>query len=263
MKKPILSFEDVSVEYISDRATTLALYNFNLDIFENEFICLVGQSGCGKSTALNLAAGLITPSKGIVRMNGDEITGPSKTRAVVFQSDAVFPWMSVEENIAFGPKAQGKSQDEIQSIVNDCLEMIGLTEFRNAWPMSLSGGMRKRVDLARAYASNPKILLMDEPFGALDFLLKEKMQEQLRDNWFKNRKTIFFITHDLEEALFLGSQVIIMTPRPGKIAETVTTNFGEQRLNQLRTEPHFIKMRRELRDLIGLIGDTSHEKIKD
>lgn len=250
---PILQFDNVQVTYKSDGNETLALTDFNLDIFENEFICLVGQSGCGKSTALNLAAGLLFPTSGSALMNGSEIEGPDASRAVVFQSDAVFPWMKVEDNIGFGPKCQGKSQKEIDEIVNFYLNVTGLNDFRNAWPMALSGGMRKRVDLARAYASNPKVLLMDEPFGALDFLLKENLQESLRNLWKSNKKTILFITHDLEEALFLGDRVVVMTPRPGKIATVVPVNFGTDRHSTLRTEPEFIEMRKQLREFMGTV----------
>lgn len=250
---PILQFDNVQVTYKSDGNDTLALTDFNLDIFENEFICLVGQSGCGKSTALNLAAGLLFPTSGSALMNGSEIEGPDASRAVVFQSDAVFPWMKVEDNIAFGPKCQGKSQKEIDEVVDFYLEIIGLNDFRKAWPMALSGGMRKRVDLARAYASNPEVLLMDEPFGALDFLLKENLQESLRNLWKSNKKTIFFITHDLEEALFLGDRVVVMTPRPGKIATVVTVNFGTDRHSTLRTEPEFIEKRKQLREFMGTV----------
>jgi len=247
----ILEFKDVNVEFDSEGKKTHALTNFNLDVNENEFVCIVGESGCGKTTALNLAAGLLKPSSGTVKMNGEVITGPDSTRAVVFQSDAVFPWMTVEENISFGPRSQGKDKNQIEKTVNQYLELIGLSEFRKSWPMTLSGGMRKRVDLARAYASNPKILLMDEPFGALDFILKENLQEQLRKLTAINKKTIIFITHDLEEALFLGDRVVVMTPRPGTIAKIVNCNFGEIRENNLRTSENFIEMRIELRKLMG------------
>lgn len=249
--KPLLKFEDVEVVYKTDTLETLALTDFTLDIHENEFVCLVGSSGCGKSTALNLSAGLLFPTSGIVEMEGREVTGPDATRAVVFQGDAVFPWMKVEQNIAFGPESQGKTKQEVAELVDMYLGVTGLTEFRTAWPNSLSGGMRKRVDLARAYASDPKVLLMDEPFGALDILLKENLQHALRELWRNKRKTIFFITHDLEEALFLGDRVVVMTPRPGRIAKVVDVNFGVDRKNDLRTEPRFIEMRRELRAIMG------------
>jgi|LauGreDrversion4_2_1035121.scaffolds.fasta_scaffold190702_1 NitT/TauT family transport system ATP-binding protein len=253
---PILSFKDVNVQFSAEGALTHALSEFNLDIYANEFICLVGQSGCGKSTALNLAAGLLTPTSGEVYMDGQIINGPDSTRAVVFQNDAVFPWMRVEQNIGFGPKSQGKSNAEVSDLVNQYLQLTGLQEFRHAWPMTLSGGMRKRVDLARAYAADPKILLMDEPFGALDFLLKENLQEQLRKLRGIDKRTIFFITHDLEEALFLGDRVVVMTPRPGTIAKIVECDFGEERTSALRTSSSFVSLRRELREFIGKIGES-------
>jgi len=252
---PILSFENINVEYEVEGTITKALSNFSLDIFPNELICLVGQSGCGKSTALNLAAGLLTQTSGRILMNGQPISGPDSSRAVVFQNDAVFPWMRVDQNIAFGPKSQGKSSSEVSALVDQYLGLTGLQDFRHAWPMTLSGGMRKRVDLARAYAADPKILLMDEPFGALDFILKENLQEQLRKLRGIDRRTIFFITHDLEEALFLGDRVVVMTPRPGTIAKIVDCNFGEERSSSLRTSSDFVSLRRELREFIGKIGE--------
>lgn len=252
---PILSFENINVEYEVEGTITRALSDFSLDIFPNELICLVGQSGCGKSTALNLAAGLLTQTSGKILMNGQPISGPDSSRAVVFQNDAVFPWMRVDQNIAFGPKSQGKCSSEVSALVNQYLGLTGLQDFRHAWPMTLSGGMRKRVDLARAYAADPKILLMDEPFGALDFILKENLQEQLRKLRGIDRRTIFFITHDLEEALFLGDRVVVMTPRPGTIAKIVDCNFGEERTSSLRTSSDFVSLRRELREFIGKIGE--------
>lgn len=253
---PILSFENINVEYEVEGTITKALSDFNLEIYPNELICLVGQSGCGKSTALNLAAGLLAPTSGKILMAGQPISGPDSSRAVVFQNDAVFPWMRVDQNIAFGPKAQGKSSSEVSSLVDQYLKLTGLQDFRHAWPMTLSGGMRKRVDLARAYAADPKVLLMDEPFGALDFLLKENLQEQLRKLRGIDKRTIFFITHDLEEALFLGDRVVVMTPRPGTIAKIVDCNFGEERTSSLRTSPDFVSLRRELREFIGKIGES-------
>lgn len=246
----VLEFNDVSVKYKTEQMDVLALSDFNLNVEENEFICVVGVSGCGKTTALTIAAGLTKPSSGYVKFKGKEIEGPDESRAVVWQSDAVFPWMTVQENIAFGPKSQKKSPSEVNSLVDQYLDLIGLQEFRQAWPKNLSGGMRKRVDLARAYASNPSMLLMDEPFGALDFMMKENLQEQLRKLFNLDKKTIIFITHDLEEALFLGDRVVVMTPRPGTIAKIVKSNFGEIRNSALRIQPDFIKMRVELRELM-------------
>ncbi|MDA2962676.1 MAG: ABC transporter ATP-binding protein [Actinomycetota bacterium] len=244
---PFLEFNNVSVNFNTEQMDVLALSDFNLSVLENEFICIVGESGCGKTTALNVAAGLIQPTSGYIKFKGKEIKGPDASRAVVFQMDAVFPWMTVQENIAFGPKSQNKSQSEVNSLVDQYLNLIGLQEFKSAWPKNLSGGMRKRVDLARAYASNPSMLLMDEPFGALDFIMKENLQEQSRKLFNLDKKTIIFITHDLEEALFLGDRLVVMTSRPGTIAKIVKCDFGEERTFALRSQPEFINMRVELR----------------
>jgi NitT/TauT family transport system ATP-binding protein len=184
---------------------------------------------------------------GTVKIKDKIIDSPGPDRVVVFQADAVFPWMNVEQNIGYNPRISKKSKVEQRTIVDRFIRFVHLEEFRKAWPKELSGGMKKRVDLARAYASDPKVILMDEPFGALDIMTKEKLQVELQEMWMSEKKTILFITHDLEEALFLGDRVIIMTPRPGRISRTIDTQFKRPRKLELKTSSALVNLRREIR----------------
>jgi NitT/TauT family transport system ATP-binding protein len=251
---PILSFENINVEYEVEGTITKALSNFSLDIFPNELICLVGQSGCGKSTALNLAAGLLTQTSGRILMNGQPISGPDSSRAVVFQNDAVFPWMRVDQNIAFGPKSQGKSSSEVSALVDQYLGLTGLQDFRHAWPMTLSGGMRKRVDLARAYAADPKILLMDEPFAALDAQNRGMMQAEMIRILNEESKTVVLVTHSIEEAINLSDVIVVMTRRPGRVKKII--HVPEPR-KMVEDTPAYLEIRRQIRDLIAGEHDVS------
>lgn len=227
------------------------LKDVSFEIIRNEFLCIMGPSGCGKTTLLNILAGFINVDSGKVKIRDEIIEKPGSDRVVVFQADAVFPWMTVEQNIGYNPKISGKSKSEQAEIVDRFIHFVHLEEFRKAWPKELSGGMKKRVDLARAYASDPEVILMDEPFGALDIMTKEKLQIELQEMWIKEKKTILFITHDLEEALFLGDRVIIMTPLPGKISRTINITFPRPRKLDLKTSDDFVRLRREIRDSLG------------
>ena len=197
--------------FVTPQGPVAALDETNLQIATNEIVCIVGPSGCGKSTLLNLVAGFLAPSAGEVLVDGAPVPGPE--RAVVFQQDSIFPWLTVAQNLAYGPRARGLPASEVSPIVERLLALVGLAEYRDLFPLQLSGGMKKRVDLARAYANKPAIMLMDEPFGALDVLTKEKMQIELLRLWQKEALTILFVTHDIEEALFIGDRVVVMTPR--------------------------------------------------
>ena len=228
-----------------------ALRDINLTVEENEFLCVMGPSGCGKTTLLNVIAGFVPATSGSAMMNNSHIAGPGKDRAVVFQSDAVFPWMTVEQNIAYSGRFSKASRAERKRAVETYLDLVGLREFRKAWPKELSGGMRKRVDVARAYYSEPEILLMDEPFGELDIMTKERMQMEFLAIWERRPKTVIFITHDLEEGLFMGDRLVMMAPRPGRIIKTFQVPFGRPRNTGLKTEEEFVQARKDVRDFFG------------
>jgi len=246
-----LTIDSVTKSYDTHNGSKLiCLQDVSIEIFKNEFLCIMGPSGCGKTTLLNIIAGFIPLDSGTVKIRDKIIDQPGSDRVVVFQADAVFPWMTVEENIGYNPRISRKPKSEQESIVNRFVRFVRLDEFRKAWPKELSGGMKKRVDLARAYASNPEVILMDEPFGALDIMTKEKLQLELQEMWIKEKKTILFITHDLEEALFLGDRVIIMTHRPGKVNRTIDIDFKRPRKLDLKTSNSFVKLRREIRDFM-------------
>ncbi|PJJ65219.1 ABC transporter ATP-binding protein [Compostimonas suwonensis] len=241
-----ITVSQVSKRFETSRKTTVALNDTDLAIADKETVCVVGPSGCGKTTLLNLIAGFMLPSSGRIEVDGESVTGPSAQRAVVFQSDAVFPWLSVRDNVAFGPKVQGRPSRVRVERVERFLDLVGLAEFASAYPKELSGGMRKRVDLARAYASDPDVLLLDEPFGALDLFTKETMWLALKKVADAEPKTIIFVTHDIEEALFLGDRVIVMTPRPARVHSVVEVPFGRDRSLDLRADPAFQKLRMEI-----------------
>ena len=192
----------------------VALNGVDLDIHENEFVCVVGPSGCGKSTLLNIIGGLESPTEGQVLVDGKPVKGPGPDRGIVFQQYALFPWLTVEKNVQFGLKLQGKSKEECEETARKYLKMVDLEGFAKAYPKELSGGMKQRVAIARAYAVNPKVLLMDEPFGALDAQTRTQLQQELLNTWEKEQKTCFFITHDVEEAIFLSSSVLVVESTP-------------------------------------------------
>lgn len=233
------------------QGSVAALDETSLKINTNEIVCIVGPSGCGKSTLLNLVAGFIAPSAGSVRVDGVPVRGPGADRAVVFQQDSIFPWLTVQQNLAYGPRARGLPNHEIQSIVDRLLALVGLTEYAELFPLQLSGGMKKRVDLARAYANKPAVLLMDEPFGALDVLTKEKMQLELLRLWQEEALTILFVTHDIEEALFIGDRVVVMTPRPARVAEDIAVPFTRELDPRRKTTAAFQQLRQGLMDTLS------------
>jgi NitT/TauT family transport system ATP-binding protein len=246
----------VSVRFSSGTSEVLALDNIDLKVRENEFLCVMGPSGCGKTTLLNAIAGFVRPTSGRIEIEGRPVVRAGPDRAVVFQADAVFPWMTVEENIGFSQRVRGKSEKEINQVVDRYIELVGLQAFRRAWPKELSGGMKKRVDLARGYAADPEVLLLDEPFGALDIMTKERLQEELRRLWLASPRTMIFITHDLEEALYLGDRIIVMTPRPGRIESVYEPNFPHERDLSFKLDDKFIKSRREIHESMSAYAIT-------
>lgn len=225
----------------------------SFDIADGEFICIVGPSGAGKSTLLFALAGLLDPSHGTIQVSGRDVHGPGSDRAVVFQDDAVFPWYTVEKNIGYAPAALKWSKERRQEAIDTHIELVGLQETRTFFPRQLSGGMRKRVDIARAFAGDPETILMDEPFGGLDTQTKEGLQESVLDIWRSRRKTIVFVTHDLEEAAFLADRVFVLLKGGG--LRIVDIDLPRPRTAEMRTEPRLQAYRRQLGHLIRTNGE--------
>jgi NitT/TauT family transport system ATP-binding protein len=222
--KPVITVNDLWMRFSS---TIPVLENINLSISQSEFVCIVGPSGCGKSTLLNIVAGFLAPTKGCVLIKGVPVTGPDKKRIFIFQENGVFPWLTVEDNIGFG--LLDKSPQDRKKIVSHYIEMVGLTGFEKAYPRELSGGMKQRAEIARALAADPDILFMDEPFGALDFLTRLRMRAELIQIWQREKKTILFVTHDVEEACQLADRVIVMTQRPATISADIEVKLPRPR----------------------------------
>ena len=227
-------------------APTRALEPVELTIGNNEFVTILGPSGCGKSTLLRIVAGLDHPTSGKVLLDGCAVTGPGADRGMVFQSYTLFPWLSVRENIAFGLRERGVAEAERNGVADRFIQQIGLKGFENHWPKQLSGGMQQRTAIARALANDPKILLLDEPFGALDNQTRALMQEMLLGIWERDQKTVLFVTHDIEEAIFLGSRVIVMSARPGRIKAEIAVDLPHPRSYKIKTTPEFVRLKERL-----------------
>lgn len=221
----------------------VALNGVDFEIKENEFICVVGPSGCGKSTLLNIIAGLLEPTSGAVYVDGRKVEGTGTERGVVFQQYALFPWLTVLKNVMFGLKLKGMKDDEAREIAMKYIHMVGLEEFVDSFPKELSGGMKQRVAIARAYAVQPEVLLMDEPFGALDAQTRTQLQSELIKTWQEERKTCFFITHDVEEAVILANRVVIMSARPGRIKKVVDIDLPYPRTQEMKMEKQFLDLK--------------------
>ncbi len=233
------------VEKIFDtkKGPMVALNGVDLDIKENEFICVVGPSGCGKSTLLNIIAGLLPATSGAVYVDGNKVEGTGTERGVVFQQYALFPWLTVIKNVMFGLKLKGMSNEEARETAMKYLKKVGLEEFADSYPKELSGGMKQRVAIARAYAVQPEVLLMDEPFGALDAQTRTQLQSELLLTWENERKTCFFITHDVEEAIILATRVVIMSARPGRIRDIVDIDIPYPRDQETKMSPRFMELK--------------------
>lgn len=217
-----------------------SLENVNLTIEEGEFICLLGPSGCGKSTLLNLMAGFDKPSLGEIFINDSQVKEPSSNYVTIFQNHGLLPWRSVKKNVELGLEARKISKEERSKIADEYIELVGLSKFSKHHPSELSGGMQQRVAIARALAVDPEIIFMDEPFGALDAMTRMNMQEEISNIWENKKKTIIFVTHDIEEAVFLADKIIIMTPGPGKVKSIIKVPMGRKRD---RTSEDFLKIR--------------------
>ena len=251
MPNPKLQLRDITMTFRTRRGDeVLAVDNLSLDVADREFITIVGPSGCGKSTLLRVAAGLVQPSFGEALVDGKPIKGPGADRGMVFQSYTLFPWLTVQGNIEYGLKIKRMPAAQRTQLVSEYIEMVGLQGFEHSYPKELSGGMMQRVAIARALANDPEVLLMDEPFGALDAQTRIIMQELLVNLWQRTPKTILFVTHDIDEALFLGDRVYIMTARPGRIKQVMDVHLPRPRTSELTIDPRFIEQKRTVLDAI-------------
>ncbi len=244
-----VTIKDVAKTFTKEDGTaTPALKGVTLEIRDKEFVCLVGPSGCGKTTLLRIIAGLETTTTGSVTIDGNAVTGPDPKRGMVFQEYSLFPWRRVIDNIAFGLEMKGVSREERRQTAEYYLKMVGLSRFRDAYPFELSGGMRQRVAIARALANEPDVLLMDEPFGALDAQTRNRMQKELLCLWKKTEKTIVFVTHSVDEAVYLSDRIIVLSPRPGSVQEIITIPWPRPRD---RTSADFAEVRRRVLEMIN------------
>jgi NitT/TauT family transport system ATP-binding protein len=244
-----LVINDLTQEFKKDDGSVLtALDHISLEVADKEFVCILGPSGCGKTTLLRLIAGLTTARTGSIVLDGDEMQGPSPKIGFVFQEYSLFPWRTVIDNIAFGLEMKGMPKEERYRIAEQYLELVNLTSFKTSYPSELSGGMRQRVAVARALALDPVLLLMDEPFGALDAQTRNMLQTEILDIWEKTKKTIVFITHSVDEAVYLADRIIVLSPRPGRVCKIVPIDLPRPRD---RTSVEFATLRRNILDLIS------------
>ena len=248
---PKVQIKAVEKIYEGRNGKTVALNGVNMDIYDNEFICVVGPSGCGKSTLLNIIAGLHEASSGEVLVDGVKVEGTGVDRGVVFQQYALFPWLTVKKNVMFGLKLKKDLTDaQREEIAMKYIKMVGLEKFVDAYPKELSGGMKQRVAIARAYAVNPSLLLMDEPFGALDAQTRTQLQTELLKTWEEEKKTCFFITHDVEEAILLASKVVVMSARPGRIKEIIDIDIPYPRGQESKMLPRFTELKNYIWNMV-------------
>lgn len=249
----VLNANKLNMRFITKHGSIDAIDDLTFSVKRGEFFSIVGPSGCGKSTLMRILAGMLKPTGGEVRLEGKLVDGVSKRTGMVFQQYAAFPWMTVEKNIGYGPKIAKKSEKEVREITKHYIELVGLNGYEKLFPKELSGGMSKRVDIARAYANNPDILLMDEPFGALDDITKKQMQMELLKIWDVENKTVVFITHDLEEAVFLSDRILVLR-KPNDDNSSLNfiqeIDFDRPRLPELRAKPEFTKIKSKLAEVM-------------
>lgn len=246
LDKPKLEVRNLYKIYNNQSKPFTVLQNVDLQLYPREFVCIVGSSGCGKSTLLNIIAGLVPPSSGEVRVDNEVVLGPGPDRGMVFQSYTLYPWLTVAQNIGFGSKLRSLSKAKRRERIGYFLEVVGLTRFAKAYPKQLSGGMKQRVAIARALANEPEVLLMDEPFGALDAQTKEQMQQFLLELWEQTHTTILMITHDVEEAVFLSRRVYVMSAHPGQIKEDIPITLAEHRDVEMKLSSEFVEIKRQV-----------------
>ncbi|MFZ5673598.1 MAG: ABC transporter ATP-binding protein [Pseudomonadota bacterium] len=254
--KTKVAIDGVGKIFQVDGQPVTAIERVDLDIKENEFVSIVGTSGCGKSTLLNIVGGLDEPSSGEIRIDGARVLGPGRNRGFVFQSYSLFEWMTVKGNIRFALEKSTLGKREKEELVSHFIQAVGLSGFENAYPQQLSGGMRQRVAIARALVYKPSILLMDEPFGALDAQTRGMMQELLLKVWEDHKVTVLFVTHDVDEAIFLADRVIVLASRPGKVKKDLAIKLPRPRSFELVTDPQFTVYKREI------LADIREETLK-
>ena len=247
-----LLLEAKGVEYVyPGRTPTQALGKLDLEVKDGEFVALLGPVGCGKTTLLRIFAGFLQPSTGTVRCRGEAIDGPGWQRGYVLQEEAIFPWMTVRQNLEFGLLAKGLAPAERRKVSDELLGLIGLAAFESAYPKELSAGMSKMVEVARVLATDPSLLLLDEPFGALDAQTRTRMQDALARLWEQRRKTVLFVTHDVEEALYLADRILVFSPRPARVKAEFAVDVPRPRSLETRFDPGFLALKRKVWDAVG------------
>lgn len=242
-----LECRSVGLEYQLEGTRFRALDNVDITVADREFVSLLGPSGCGKSSLLNIVAGFIRPTSGKVLVGGREVTGPGRDRGVVFQEHALFPWMTVRENIEFGPKVNGLSKEARLRKADALIALVGLTGFEDAFPKHLSGGMRQRVAVSRALATDPDIVLLDEPFSALDEQTRHRVQQEFVRIWQETKQTVLLVTHSIEESIVMSDRVIVMTTKPGRVKATIDIDLPRPRDD---TDPRFVAKKRQINELL-------------
>ena len=256
-----LSFRDLGVSYdLPDGRTNVAVRDVNLEAQPGEFLCFVGPSGCGKTTLLRVAAGLLAPTTGEVQLNGIPIRGPGRERCMVFQEYALFPWYTALDNVAYGLRLMGEPKEERRRAAGELLRRVGLTDYGSYYPAELSGGMRQRVAIARALAVDPEVLLMDEPFGALDAQTRAELQSELLRIWEQSHKTTLFITHSIEEAVYLADRVLVMASNPGRVVRELTVNLERPRDKQSQ---EFNEIEREVGNTLTGRSESSNSMAQE
>ncbi len=260
VQRPVaLEVVGLTKRFESSRGSVTALDNVSFSVHQRELMCVIGPSGCGKSTLVRILAGLETPTSGEVRVNGVAVSGPGPDRGMVFQGYTLFPWQTVKENVMFGPRMAGKSSYTAESEAREWIGLVGLSKFESAYPHQLSGGMKQRVAIARALANQPRVLFMDEPFGALDAQTRCQMQAYLLEIWKNVDITIVFITHDLDEAVFLSDRILVLDANPGRIRELVEVPVPRPRSESQLFDPTFMATRKHIDHMMHPPGHTQKE----